>query len=90
MRCGADLLAEALSTGGADVRGLLGMVALVVPQHLPHAAKAVPAGSANMGTRLLVGLLMLGKVDLLLKPSPTRRAGVGLLPGVNSLVGHQH
>lgn len=90
MHCGADLLAEVLSTGGADVRGLLGMVALVVPQHLPLAAKAVPTGSANMGTRLLVGPLMLGEVDLLPKASPIRRAGVGLLPGVNPLVGHQH
>lgn len=90
MGCEADLLAEALSTGGADVRGLLGMVALVVPQHLPLAAKAVPAGSTNVGTGPLVGPLMPGEVDLLPKALPTCRAGVGLLPGVNPLVGHQH
>lgn len=66
------------------------MVAPMVLQHLPLAAKAVPTGSADVGIRLLMGPLMPGEVDLLPEPPPTCGAGVGLLPRVNPLVGHQN
>lgn len=86
----ADLLAEALSTGGAGVGGLPGVVALVVLQHLPLAAKVAPTGFTDVGIGPLMGPLTPDKVDLLLEAPPRHGAGVGLLPGVNPLVGHQH
>lgn len=67
-----------------------GVVALMVLQHLPLAAEMVPAGPTDVGLALLMGPPVPGEGDLLSEVLPTHGAGVGLLPCVNSLVGHQH